>query len=141
MIDIIESLPNTDHQFDRPVDLNARKEIMYNFYTRPTIPFKLECESGDSRKELVSAISDTVEIVEKDYIDITSRAFFLTLLILVISCFTFFFYHMIVGLCMLNPDMSEKAGDILHTIFICVQSTIMTGLVFRMSMPFRRFPG
>ena len=141
MIDLIEDLPNTDNMFGRKVDLKSREDVMFNLYARPTIPFKLICESSSSRKELVSAISSTVEIIDTNYIEITAGAFYFTLLILVISCFTLGFYNLIVALCIRNPDMSEKAGDILNTVFICVHSTIMCGLVLRMSMPFRMYPG
>ena len=141
MIDIIEDLPNTDNVYGRKANLNARKDVLYNFYTRPTIPFRLECETPNARKELVSGISEAVSIIDKDPIEMTSGAFWFTFLILIIACFTLGIYNLIVVLCMMNPDMSEKAGDILNTILICVQATIMSGLVFRMSMPFRRYPG
>ena len=68
VIDLIEDLPNTDNVYGRKVDLKSREDVMFNLYTRPTIPFKLECESSSSRKELASAISSTVSIVDNNYI-------------------------------------------------------------------------
>ena len=41
----------------------SRKNVMLDFYVRPTIPFELECESQGYKKNLVSEISFTTETI------------------------------------------------------------------------------
>ena len=38
---------------------------MNNFYTRPTIPFKLGCEAPNARSDLVKKISEIFELIEE----------------------------------------------------------------------------
>ena len=45
---------------------------MLGFYTRPTIPFKLECEAMNKKQKLISEISENITLLNsltKDEID------------------------------------------------------------------------
>ena len=53
MIDFIEGLSEKVNENGEEVDLSVRKDVMFSLYARPTIPFKFECESPNSRQELV----------------------------------------------------------------------------------------
>ena len=39
---------------------------MFSLWTRPTIPFKLECESRTIKQDITSQISKVVEIMRED---------------------------------------------------------------------------
>ena len=45
-------------------NLTARKDAMLGFYTRPTIPVELECESPGYRKALAKEIEETALLIE-----------------------------------------------------------------------------
>ena len=42
---------------------DQRKDVWLDFYTRPTIPFKLECESQGYKKNLAAEISSTAKTI------------------------------------------------------------------------------
>ena len=46
----------------RVPDLESRKNVIYNFYTRPTIPLKLECES--QKQEILDQIQITMLTID-----------------------------------------------------------------------------
>ena len=41
-----------------------RKSVMFSLWTRPTIPFKLECESEFIKQDIASQISKIVQIID-----------------------------------------------------------------------------
>ena len=47
-------------------DTSVRESVMFSLWTRPTIPFKLECESGTIKQDITSQISKVVEIMRGD---------------------------------------------------------------------------
>ena len=44
-------------------DSSIRKSVMFSLWTRPTIPFKLECESGTIKQDIASQISESIQII------------------------------------------------------------------------------
>ena len=54
MVEIIENSAGGS-----PSITNQRKNVMLDFYTRPTIPFVLECDSQGYKKNLATEISST----------------------------------------------------------------------------------
>ena len=47
-------------------DIETRKDVLLSFYTRPTIPFNLECEVPNYKQNLVSEISSTMILLNGD---------------------------------------------------------------------------
>ena len=51
---------------ERNHDTSLRKNVMFSLWTRPIIPFKLECEHLNAKENIVSEIQDTVLYLNGD---------------------------------------------------------------------------
>ena len=93
MIDFIEGLSVKVNGNNQEINPLFRQDVMFKLYTRPTIPFKLECESPNSRQNLASMISSTVTLHNNHDIEIVTGAFWITFVVLAGSCIVMYLYN------------------------------------------------
>ena len=112
---------------------------MFSLWTRPTIPFKLECESGTIKQDIASQISESIQIINgvEEHAFIANLGF---LIAMFISTGVFLFATLPAspsqGCC-----KNEIASNICHTIMICVHTSFLLWLLYIINRPLLEFPG
>ena len=91
---------------------------MLDFYTRPTIPFELECESQGYKKNLAAEISSTaVAINGMSFARLNSSTIGIGIAF-VVTCLSHFLFYVTVCLdkCIKDESVHDKIGTVYLTV-------------------------
>ena len=116
----------------------SRKNVMLDFYVRPTIPFEPECESRGYKKNLVSEISLTAETLDSISFASLSLSTAGVATGFIMACISHCLYGCTYFLkpCVKDESVHEKIG----TVYLSMQTFCSVIFVAMMSVDFFAFP-
>ena len=104
---------------------------MNYLYTRPTIPFKLECETTNAKSDLVLKISNMYNhIEESDGVDDKINYRFRQLIFVYIGLLIALFVEGGIEGAMIQMWENDEKADIFDTTFTCLHALVGAILIF-----------